>query len=84
MVSYRGAPHFHPIKSEKSGKVNEGRGRGDKKSLPFPGMAGRHVFPVLTNASRGCTTEVSATRSEAAVPMVILTSNPNRKLLISR
>jgi hypothetical protein len=46
MVSFRGESHFHPIKSEKSGKLNKSQG-GDKKSLPFPGMAGRHVFPCL-------------------------------------
>jgi hypothetical protein len=43
MVSYRGAPHFHPIKSEKSGKLNKRIKRGP--SCPAPGIAGPHVFP---------------------------------------
>jgi|WetSurSiteA1Bulk_404760.scaffolds.fasta_scaffold02749_5 hypothetical protein len=47
-----GGASFPPDQIGKSRQLNKSQGRGDDKSLPFPGMAGHHVFPCLNEGER--------------------------------
>ncbi len=58
-------------------------GSPSRSSLPWnDGSACAPTFPTV--ASRWCGTMDFATLSEPTVQMVIFTSSPNRKLLVSR
>jgi hypothetical protein len=47
-----GGASFPPDQIGKSRQLNKSQGRGNKKSLPFHGMADRHVFPCLNKGEQ--------------------------------